>query len=75
MSGIRKTETVTCPNCGTHGTVGLGMAMIGARSDYREFSCAVCHGAVPFYASRAIVEIAWPQAMVNQQNAGSALAK
>lgn len=59
MSGIRKTEDIVCPSCGTQGTVGLGMAMIDARSDYREFQCAGCRSRVPFQANRAIIDVAW----------------
>lgn len=59
MSGIRKTAPIVCPSCGTQGTVGLGMAMLDARSDYREFHCAGCNGIVPFQASRAIIAVDW----------------
>lgn len=59
MSGIRKIQPIVCPSCGAHGQVGLGMAMIGARSDHREFACAACNGIVPFTAPRAIVGVDW----------------
>ncbi len=72
MSGIRKTENIICPSCGTQGIVGLGMAMIGARSDYREFLCAGCKGTVPFQASRAIVDIAWLPATSSDEFAETA---
>ncbi len=59
MAGIRKRETIVCPSCGANGEVGLGMAMIGARNDYREFACSICNGAVPYSAPRAILDITW----------------
>lgn len=59
MTGIRQKLDVSCPQCGATGTLALGMSLVNARLEQREFACAGCKHPVAVEAPRAIVDLMW----------------
>ncbi len=59
MSGIRRTQQVTCPHCGIDGVLELGMALLNHRTQHREFDCINCGESLPMEAPREIINLRW----------------
>jgi hypothetical protein len=62
MSGVRQIRNITCSHCGTAGTVGLGMPLVGPMTASREFSCIKCKQPVHIEAPREILAVNWTPA-------------